>query len=64
MYRGQGKVRFSFPETGINSEADAELWKNIQYISSKLALFIRAMIDSGEYDECDYGMVDYSKAVR
>ena len=46
-----------FPETGINSEADADLWKNIQYISSKLALFIRAMIDSGEYDECDYGMV-------
>lgn len=46
-----------FPETGINSEADAELWKNIQYISSKMALFIRAMIDSGEYDECDYGMV-------
>jgi hypothetical protein len=22
-----------------------------------MALFIRAMIDSGEYDECDYGMV-------
>ena len=46
-----------FPETGIDSDADTDLWENIQYISSKMALFIRAMIDSGEYDECDYGMV-------
>lgn len=46
-----------FPETGINSDTDGDLWKNIQYISSKMASFIRAMIDSGEYDECDYGMV-------
>ncbi len=46
-----------FPETGINSDADTDLWENIQYISSKMALFIRAMIRSGEYDECDYGMV-------
>ena len=46
-----------FPETGIHSDADTDLLENIQYISSKMALFIRAMIDSGEYDECDYGMV-------
>lgn len=46
-----------FPETGINTDADADLWENIQYISSKMASFIRAMINSGEYDECDYGMV-------
>ncbi len=46
-----------FPETGINSNADTDLWENIQYISSKMALFIQAMIDSGEYNECDYGMV-------
>ncbi len=46
-----------FPETGIHSDAETDLWENIQYISSKMALFIRAMIDSGEYDECDYGMV-------
>lgn len=46
-----------FPETGIQTDADTDLWENIQYISAKMALFIRAMIDSGEYDECDYGMV-------
>lgn len=46
-----------FPETGIHSDAETDLWENIQYISSKMALFIRAMIDSGEYDECAYGMV-------
>lgn len=46
-----------FPETGIHSDADTDLLENIQYISSKMALFIRAMIDSGEYGECDYGMV-------
>ncbi len=46
-----------FPETGINSDADTDLLENIQYISSKMALFIKAMIDSGEYNECDYGMV-------
>ena len=46
-----------FPETGIDSDADADLQENIQYISSKMALFIQAMMDSGEYNECDYGMV-------
>lgn len=46
-----------FPETGIDSDANTDLQRNIQYISSKMALFIRAMMDSGEYDECDYGMV-------
>ncbi len=46
-----------FPETGINSDSDTDLLENIQYISSKMALFIKAMIDSGEYNECDYGMV-------
>lgn len=46
-----------FPETNINSDASTDLQENIQYISSKMALFIRAMMDSGEYNECDYGMV-------
>lgn len=46
-----------FPETGINTNADTDPWENTQYISSKMALFIRKMIDSGEYNECDYGMV-------
>lgn len=46
-----------FPETGINTHADGDPQENIQYISSKMAFFIKAMMDSGEYDECDYGMV-------
>lgn len=46
-----------FPETGIHSDADTDVWENVQYISSKMALFIQAMIDSGEDDECDYGVV-------
>ena len=46
-----------FPETGIDSDADTDLQDNVQFISSKIVPFIRAMIDSGEYDECDYGMV-------
>lgn len=46
-----------FPETGINSDADTDIQENIQYISSKMALFIQAMLNSGEYNECDYGMV-------
>ncbi|MDE7398533.1 MAG: hypothetical protein K2N06_03300 [Oscillospiraceae bacterium] len=50
-------IERSFPETGINSDADTDLWENIQYISSKMALFICAMIESGEYNECGYGMV-------
>lgn len=49
-------IEKTFPETGINSDADTDLWENIQYISTRMALFIKAMIDSGEYDECDYGM--------
>ncbi len=29
-----------FPETGIHSDADTDVWENVQYISSKMALFI------------------------
>lgn len=50
-------IEKTFPQAGINSDAEADLWENIEHISSKMALFIRAMTDSGEYDECDYGMV-------
>lgn len=50
-------IEKAFPETGIDSEADTDLWENIRYISSRMAIFIRGMIDSGEYNECDYGMV-------
>ncbi len=30
---------------------------NLEKISVKIAPFIKAMMDSGEYDECDYGVV-------
>ncbi len=46
-----------FPETKIDTDAAVEPQKNIEFISSKVAPFIRAMMDSGEYDECDYGVV-------
>lgn len=46
-----------FPETNIDTDADVEPRKNLEYISSKIAPFIKAMLDSGEYDECDYGVV-------
>ena len=46
-----------FPETGIDTEADVSPLDNLKFISSKMAPFIRTMMDSGEYNECDYGMV-------
>ena len=47
-----------FPETGIDSDAEGiPCAENISRISAKIAPFIRAMMDSGEYDELDYGMV-------
>lgn len=46
-----------FPETNVDSDADTDPYENTQYISSKMAPFLRVMMDSGEYDECDYGMV-------
>lgn len=50
-------IEKTFPETGIDTDADTDAQSNLQYISSKMARFLRAMMDSGEYDECDYGMV-------
>lgn len=50
-------IERTFPETGVDSDAKSDLWGNIQYISSKMSRFICAMVDSGEYNECDYGMV-------
>jgi len=46
-----------FPETGVDTGSSLNEIDNISYISSKMAPFIRAMMDSGEYDECDYGIV-------
>lgn len=50
-------IEKTFPETGIDTDAATEPLSNLEYISSKMAPFIKAMIDSGEYNECDYGMV-------
>lgn len=46
-----------FPETKIDTDASDNPQSNLVFISSKMAPFIRAMMDSGEYDECDYGVV-------
>lgn len=50
-------IEKTFPETGIDSNADVPPRDNITTISSKMGPFIRAMMNSGEYNECDYGMV-------
>lgn len=47
----------AFPQVGIDTGADGDVIENVQNISAKIAPFLRAMMDSGEYDECDYGMV-------
>lgn len=47
----------AFPQVGIDTDADTDVKENVQSISAKIAPFLRAMMDSGEYDECDYGMV-------
>lgn len=46
-----------FPETGIDSYAMPTPEATMRSVSRKLAPFLRAMMDSGEYDELDYGMV-------
>jgi len=50
-------IEKTFPETKIDTDASVEAKDNLEYISSKMAPFIKAMMDSGEYNECDYGMV-------
>lgn len=46
-----------FPELGINTYADMPSLEILQNISRKIAPFIQAMMDSGEYDEFEPGMV-------
>jgi len=46
-----------FPELGINTYADMSSLDILYNISGKVAPFIRAMMDSGEYDEFGRGMV-------
>lgn len=46
-----------FPETGINTYTGLSSMDTLHMISGKIAPFIRAMLDSGEYDEFEPGMV-------
>lgn len=50
-------IEKTFPETGIDTHLDVDEQKNLELISSKISIFINNMMKSGEYDECDYGMV-------
>jgi hypothetical protein len=46
-----------FPELGIDTSADMPSLEKLHNISAKIAPFIKAMMDSGEYDEFEPGMV-------
>jgi hypothetical protein len=47
----------NFPELGIDSKADIDHIERLKYLSKKIAPFINSMMESGEYDEFDKGMV-------
>ncbi|WP_310603688.1 hypothetical protein [Anaerosporobacter sp.] len=47
----------AFPELGVNTSADMPSLEKLRNISSKIAPFIKAMMDSGEYDEFQPGMI-------
>ena len=62
-----------FPETGVNTYAGLSSMETLQIISGKMAPFVRAMLDSGEYDKSEPGMVldmyqllpeDYDRFIR
>lgn len=46
-----------FPETGVNTYAGLSSMDTLHIISGKMAPFVRAMLDSAEYDEFAPGMV-------
>ncbi len=46
-----------FPDTGVSTYQGLSSLDTLKLISKKMAPFLQAMIDSGEYDEQDYGMV-------
>lgn len=46
-----------FPELGIDTSGADSSFKALATLSAKIAPFIRAMLDSGEYDEFKPGMV-------
>ena len=62
-----------FPETGVSTYQGLSSLDTLRVISSKMAPFVRAMLDSAEYDEFAPGMVldmyqllpeDYDKYIR
>lgn len=46
-----------FPETGVSTYAGLSSMDTLHLISGKMAPFVRAMLDSAEYDEFEPGMV-------
>ena len=46
-----------FPETGVNTYQGLSSLETLRVISGKMAPFVRAMLDSCEYDEFEPGMV-------
>ncbi len=62
-----------FPETGVDTYSGLSSMEILHVISGKMAPFVRAMLDSGEYDEYQPGMVldmyqllpaDYDRWIR
>ena len=62
-----------FPETGVSTYCGLSSMDTLRMISGKMAPFVRAMLESGEYDEYEPGMVldmyqllpeDYDKYLR
>lgn len=62
-----------FPETGVNTYQGLSSLETLRVISCKMAPFVRAMLDSSEYDEFEPGMVldmyqllpeDYDRHIR
>ena len=62
-----------FPETGVNTYKGLSSLETLRVIIGKMAPFVRAMLDSCEYDEFEPGMVldmyqllpeDYDKHIR
>ena len=62
-----------FPETGVSTYCGLSSMDTLRVISGKMAPFVRAMLESGEYDEYEPGMVldmyqllpeDYDKYLR
>ena len=62
-----------FPETGVSTYQGLSSMDTLRVISGKMAPFVRAMLDSAEYDEFEPGMVldmyqllpeDYDRFIR